>query len=286
MKQVSSDLLRSEHREVENHLDTLLYALKHLSSDRLNDIIKSVENIRRLVGEHMDIEERVFYPAIQALAKHLLPNMLKQHDEIRETDRYLWELLSGFPEPPTDRDMGELYRLGIELHDAVQVHIVDEEEHLLKLVDEQLSSEQQRSLLAARQGGTTAMQQKPDSGPMRQAGPTSNPILEFNLEKEIEQLRHEEPWQATGRNAKTMVKHPDFRIVLTVLKANMRVQEHQTVGRISVQTIAGHIRVRVGKDLYDLPQGRLLALDSALPHDVEALEDSAFLLTIAFPVVQ
>ncbi|MBI4446119.1 MAG: hemerythrin domain-containing protein [Acidobacteria bacterium] len=283
MNQNPSDLLRAEHREVENHLDTLLYALKHLSHERVREIGQSVENIRGLIGAHMDIEERVFYPAIQALAEHLLPNMLKQHDEIREADRYLGELLSWFPEPPTDRDMGELYRLGIELHDAVQVHIVDEEEHLLKLVDEGLSSEQQRSLLAAMQGGMTAMQQKPDSGRMRQPGPTSSPILEFNLANEIEQLRREEPWRTTGRNAKTMVKHPDFRIVLTVLKASMRVQEHQTVGRISVQTVAGHIRMRVGEDVYDLPQGCLVALDSALPHDVEALEDSAFLITIALP---
>jgi hypothetical protein len=34
---------------------------------------------------------------------------------------------------------------------------------------------------------------------------------------------------------------------------------------------------------FDLPAGSLLALDRGLPHDVEALEDSAFLLTIAWP---
>lgn len=32
-----------------------------------------------------------------------------------------------------------------------------------------------------------------------------------------------------------------------------------------------------------MPVGRLLALDQAMPHEVEALEDSAFLLTIAWP---
>jgi hemerythrin-like domain-containing protein len=157
MKQAASGLLRSEHREVENHLDTLLYALKHLYPERLSVIRQSVKNIWNLVGAHMDIEERIFYPAIRSLAEDLLPNMLKQHDEIREAHHYWGELLSAFPEPPTDRDMAELYRLGIELHDAVQVHIVDEEEHLLKLVDKQLSIEQQQNLLAAMQGGTTAM---------------------------------------------------------------------------------------------------------------------------------
>jgi hypothetical protein len=33
---------------------------------------------------------------------------------------------------------------------------------------------------------------------------------------------------------------------------------------------------------FDLPAGGLLALDQALPHDVEALEKSALLLTIAW----
>ena len=35
--------------------------------------------------------------------------------------------------------------------------------------------------------------------------------------------------------------------------------------------------------LVDLPVGRLLVLDQNVPHDVEALEESAFLLAIALP---
>jgi hypothetical protein len=37
-----------------------------------------------------------------------------------------------------------------------------------------------------------------------------------------------------------------------------------------------------GRDI-DLPAGHVLALDRAVPHDVQAVEDSAFLLTIAWP---
>ena len=152
MEHSASDFLRSEHREVEGHLDTLLDALKHLSPERVHEIGRSVENIRSLVVAHMDVEERVFYPATEAFAKEFLSGMLRQHEDMREADRVLGQLLSEFPEAPADRDMGELYRLGIELHDAVQVHIVDEEEQLLRLVDERLSREQQESLLAAMQG--------------------------------------------------------------------------------------------------------------------------------------
>ena len=72
-------------------------------------------------------------------------------------------------------------------------------------------------------------------------------------------------------------------VVLTVLTSNGRLHEHKAIGKISVQGIVGRIRMHVQDKLFDLPAGHLLALERALPHDVEALEDSAFLLTIAWP---
>jgi len=52
--------------------------------------------------------------------------------------------------------------------------------------------------------------------------------------------------------------------------------------RISIQTVAD-IQLRAQGRTFDLPTGSLLALDQGLSHDVEALEESAFLLTIAWP---
>jgi len=121
-----------------------------------------------------------------------------------------------------------------------------------------------------------AQHRRPHSQPMAAA------YLEFDLERELEQL-HREPGWSSGQNAKTLVKYEDFRVVLTALKAHARLPGHQTEGRISIQTVAGHIRVRAQGRTFDLPTGRLLALDKGLPHDVEALEESAFLLTIAWP---
>jgi quercetin dioxygenase-like cupin family protein len=120
------------------------------------------------------------------------------------------------------------------------------------------------------------------SAALRSPGPLESPILSFDLSGEIERLRGENAWQG-GRNSKTLVKHSDFRVVLTVLKSNARLHEHKAAGRISVQAVAGHIRMHVQDKVFDLPAGHLLALERALPHDVEALEDSAFLLTIAWP---
>ena len=117
---------------------------------------------------------------------------------------------------------------------------------------------------------------RPHSPPMAAA------FLEFDLTRELEQL-HGEPEWSNGQNAKTLVKYDDFRVVLTALRAHARLPEHRTKGRLSIQTIAGHILVRAQGRTFDLPTGTLLALDRNLPHDVEALHDSAFLITIAWP---
>ncbi len=119
-------------------------------------------------------------------------------------------------------------------------------------------------------------------GPQRAPDSTAGPYLEFELQAEIEKLRRE-PAYESGRNAKTMVKYDDFRVVLTAIKGGTRIHDHHSAGRISVQTVAGHIRMRALDRVFDLSQGRLLVLDRAVQHDVEALEDSAFLLTVAWP---
>ncbi|HJR61689.1 MAG TPA: cupin domain-containing protein [Vicinamibacterales bacterium] len=112
--------------------------------------------------------------------------------------------------------------------------------------------------------------------------PMAAPYLEFDLASEAEQLQLQ-PGSKTGQNAKTLVKNDQLRVVLMVLKAHARIPSHQTEGRISIHTIRGRIQVRAEGRTFDLRAGRLLALDQGLPHEVEAIEDSAILLTIAWP---
>ena len=107
-------------------------------------------------------------------------------------------------------------------------------------------------------------------------------FLEFDLTAEVNRLRGETTWN-TGRNARTLVKYDDFRVVLMALQANRRIPEHKTDGRISVHMLSGHIRLNASGRTFDLRPGSLVALDQGSSHDIEALEDSAFLLTIAWP---
>lgn len=79
------------------------------------------------------------------------------------------------------------------------------------------------------------------------------------------------------------MKYDDFRIGLTAIQANATIHEHHSAGCISVQTVKGHLRMHAGGREFDLPAGRVLVVDRAMPDDVVATEDSAFLLTIAWP---
>lgn len=125
-------------------------------------------------------------------------------------------------------------------------------------------------------------QESPHSGAIRSPGPLADTMLAFDLGAEIKRLREENAWQG-GRDSKTLVKNEDCRIVLTVLQSGALLHEHRASGRISVQTVSGHIHMHVGDKTFDLPAGHLLSLGRAVPHDVRALEDSAFLLTLVWP---
>jgi quercetin dioxygenase-like cupin family protein len=114
------------------------------------------------------------------------------------------------------------------------------------------------------------------------APPMASPFLEFDLTSEVERLHGESTWK-TGQNARTLIKYDDLRVVLMALRAGAHIPAHRANGRISVHVLSGHVRLNASGRAFDLLPGSLLALDVRAPHDLEALEDSAVLLTIAWP---
>jgi len=105
---------------------------------------------------------------------------------------------------------------------------------------------------------------------------------EFDLSQELEKLRQSPEWES-GIARKLLISYPDLQVTLRRMKAGSRIPEHYNPGRICVQTISGHIRMHADGKLFDLPQGKMLVLDRAVTHDVEAVVESAFLLTVAYP---
>jgi quercetin dioxygenase-like cupin family protein len=112
----------------------------------------------------------------------------------------------------------------------------------------------------------------------------ASPLLRFNLPEELRRLRSEASWRrGTGRSSKTLAKYPDFHIVLVLMKANTQMNKHHVDARISIYCLKGRLRVRLLNQVVEVPAGELMALDYAIPHKLEALEESAFLITISWP---
>ena len=108
-------------------------------------------------------------------------------------------------------------------------------------------------------------------------------VNQFDTTAEIEQLRKEEIWLKYGHNSKTLVKLDDLRMVLMLIKAGTQIKEHKAAGSISIQTLIGRLRIHLPEETIELPAGHVLTLGQEHQHDVEAMEESALLLTISWP---
>ena len=113
----------------------------------------------------------------------------------------------------------------------------------------------------------------------------ANEVIRRNIGSEVQKLKKAPSWQReSGRSSETLVKYDEFRIVLVRMKPGSYMSHHRAEGPISIQAIQGKIRVHLPEErIEELEVGDLLTLDRCLEHDVEALEESAFLLTIAWP---
>lgn len=111
----------------------------------------------------------------------------------------------------------------------------------------------------------------------------AQPLLQIDLDREFQQLRREDSWQReTGRSSKTLAKYPDFRIVLILMKGGTRMRQHRAEGRISIQQFKGQSCIHLADRKVTISAGHLLVLDCGVLHDVEALEESALVLTISW----
>jgi quercetin dioxygenase-like cupin family protein len=107
-------------------------------------------------------------------------------------------------------------------------------------------------------------------------------MAQFDLLKEIADSEQKKPWQS-GHSARTLFKKHDFRIVLITMEDGARMKQHHADGTISIQVLKGQIHITIHDKPHDIPAGNLFTLAASIRHDVEAVGESAFLLTISWP---
>jgi len=111
----------------------------------------------------------------------------------------------------------------------------------------------------------------------------SGPVLFCELEDEIAQLKEDPEWQQRHRNAVTLVKEPHLSVVLVVLQKGAKLQEHRAPGPFTIQVLNGAVRVGIDHEIRTVMRNGLVSMEKGIPHDVEALEETALLVTIAEP---
>lgn len=105
----------------------------------------------------------------------------------------------------------------------------------------------------------------------------------FDLRKALADLRAEPAIDKEGRNAIILHKEAGLKVVLVAMKAGNEIKSHSAPGPITVQVVEGALRFHSGKSALRLEEGGLLTLHARVEHDLAALEESAFLLTLAAP---
>jgi quercetin dioxygenase-like cupin family protein len=109
----------------------------------------------------------------------------------------------------------------------------------------------------------------------------SGPAITFAIAEEINLLRQGPEWVSSKRNSVTVVKTSNLSVVLTAIKKGATVCGHEVDGPVTVQVLSGAIQFRVLGESRSLAAGTVIALDKGIPHDIQALQDSELLLTIA-----
>jgi hemerythrin-like domain-containing protein len=140
------DNLREDHRQIETYLDQLLAVMQHLNAGRVREVQAIVAVIQRLAAVHFEKEEGILYPRLRRIQPELLGQMDGQHEVVREVEKSVAEMLKDPPRAPDSRWLNELRLVGIEFHDHIQHHIVDEEDHLFRIAEDQLDFEEQTRL--------------------------------------------------------------------------------------------------------------------------------------------
>jgi quercetin dioxygenase-like cupin family protein len=108
----------------------------------------------------------------------------------------------------------------------------------------------------------------------------TGPAVTFTIKDEIDILTREPEWFSSGKNAVTVVKTSNLSVVLSVLKKGATLCGHEVDGPITMQVLSGTVRFGLAVEAKTLSAGTVIALDKAIPHEIEALEDSEVMLTI------
>jgi quercetin dioxygenase-like cupin family protein len=109
------------------------------------------------------------------------------------------------------------------------------------------------------------------------------PVMAFDLDAEIAQLRREPAWEERGRTSKTLAKAPAFRIVLTLLEAGGHVGEDDAWSPLAVHVLQGSVEGEREGVLKQAGPGGVIWFSEGPGWSVRAHEASVLLISMTWP---
>lgn len=120
------------------------------------------------------------------------------------------------------------------------------------------------------------------STPLRPEGKrtTNAPHVFIDIKDAMQQIRQEVSWETGDRNAITLYKSDQMRLVLVALHQGAELTRHKAEGAISIQVLEGNITFGTDEESKELAAGQMIVLQKGIHHEVKAVTESVFLLTL------
>jgi quercetin dioxygenase-like cupin family protein len=128
------------------------------------------------------------------------------------------------------------------------------------------------------------MQQRSnDSTPQRPEGERAidAPLVTIDLPFYIDLIKKEPSWKDSDRNAITIFKSDNLRLVLVALHPGAEMAKHIAPGIIHLQVLEGNLLFLANQQSVLLNKGQMVVLHERIPHSVTAKTEAVFLLSIA-----
>lgn len=179
---------------------------------------------------------------------------------------------------PTDEVV--VYAISSDINHVKGVYISSDESDMNSLTPQMLAkfSVEDNSQLSDSPPQTTvrATRQRPEG-----SRALNQEMLTFDTDALISQIKSEEAWTKSDRNSLTIFKNDTLCMVIVGLHPEAAMKKHSATGAITVQVLQGDIIFETLNQKSELTRGKMIALPAGIPHQVYAVKESFFLLTLA-----
>jgi hypothetical protein len=105
----------------------------------------------------------------------------------------------------------------------------------------------------------------------------------FDLSDELRALREDLEFTSGDRAAKTLAKTDGLRVTLVLLKRGAALNPEAVAGGATLHVLDGQLLVEMHDDNLTVKRSGVLVLDENMRDRVTAVEEAAFLVTVAWP---